>query len=80
MRNTFIENARSFAEFVEPRHVEAVEMGVTGGWQEREIAVGLLWRAVFHCRVLMGTAQELGDVEADIRGFLHRAEPECSCS
>ncbi len=67
MRYDPLDKARSFAEFVERRYVETVETGVTGDWMERDVALGLLWRALFHFKILDGSATDLADVEADLK-------------
>ncbi len=72
MKTGFLDKARAFAEFAEPRYVETVGVGTTEGWHEREVAAGLLWRAVFHFKMLDGNAIDLADVEAEVNSLLQR--------
>lgn len=69
MKTDTLDRARSLARSMEPRHVEIVATALPEGWQEREIALGLLWRALFHIRLLDGAAYDLEDVEDDVRSI-----------
>ena len=70
MKSETFGRARSFAQFMEPHHVEAVAVAVERGWSEEEVALGLLWRAVFHFNVLKGSAHDLDDVEEELRAII----------
>ena len=67
MKSDTLGRARSYARLMEPHHVEAVAFAVEKGWSEEEVALGLLWRAIFHFNVLKGSASDLEDVEAELR-------------
>ncbi len=62
-----LDRGRKVANHLEPRHIETVAIGMAEGWCEEDIALGMLWRAIFHFRMLEGVALDLTDVEAEVR-------------